>query len=158
MKYALGLTVATALILGLQIGRPTTQHAVAHESLVLTEQDKASVIMAAIDAQTRQKTPKEFTPAVGASVPKAVYLHAFNPEIARDLPTLKRHWYAYLDREIVLIDAMQEKVVAVVPLPEKFVSGDQTHQGAAEPASSTDENGKRNTESVPSHTAPETIK
>jgi hypothetical protein len=159
MKYALGLTVAGALILGLQVAAAQIDsQPVAGAPLTLSEQDKATVIKAAIEAKSRQKTPKEFTPAVGASVPKTVYLHAFNPEIAREVPALKRHWYAYLTREIVLIDAAQTKVVAVIPLPENLVSDDQQHQGAAEPASSKDEYGAGNTESVPSHTSPESIK
>jgi hypothetical protein len=144
-----------------QIGQPAAQtnsQIIAGDLVKFNEQDKATVIAAAIEAKSRQKTPKEFTPAVGASVPKAVYLHAFNTEIVGKVPTLKRLWYAYLNREIVLVDAAQSKVVAVIPLPEKLISEDQTHQGAAEPASSKDEHGAGNTESVPSHTSPESIK
>jgi hypothetical protein len=161
MKRALGLTVAGALMLGVQVGRPAAQvnsQVDASEPLKLSEQDKTRVIMAAIEAKSRQKTPKEFTPAVGASVPKTVYLHAFKPEITGEVPALKRHWYAYLNREIVLIDAARSKVVAVIPLPEKFMSDDQQHQGAAEPAGSKNKYGGGNTESVPSHTSPESIK
>jgi hypothetical protein len=161
MKYVHSLVVAGTLILGLQLGRAAAQtnsQPVTAEPLKLSEQQKELVIAAAIEAKTRQKTPKEFKAAVGASMPKEVYLHAFHPEIARKVPTLKHHWYAYLNREIVLIDASQATVVAVVPLPEKFVSDDQQHQGAAEPGSSKNEHGGSSTESVPSHTSPETIK
>jgi hypothetical protein len=161
MKFALTPTIAGAFILGLQVGQPAAQtnsRPIANDLLKFSEQDKTTVIAAVIEAKSRQKTPKEFTPAVGASVPKTVYVHAFNPEIVGKVPTLRRVWYAYLDREIVLIDAAQRKVVAVIPLPEKLLSDDQTHQGAAEPASSKGEHGNSNTQSVPSHTSPESIK
>jgi hypothetical protein len=88
-----------------------------------------------------------------------VYVHTFNPEITRKVPTLKHYRYSYLDREIVLIDG-QEEVVAVIPLPAKYVPGSQGHHGAAEPAgeSSKDKDGGSPTGSVPAYTSPETIK
>ncbi|MGH6770055.1 MAG: hypothetical protein ACRECO_13650 [Xanthobacteraceae bacterium] len=161
MRYALGLTVAGALIFAAQIDRPAAQtnsQPIAREPLKLSEQDKQAVIAAATEADTHQNTPKEFTPAVGALVPKEVYLHGFKPEIASKVSTLKHYWYAHLDREILLIDAMQSKVVALIPLPEKLESVGQGHQGAAEPATSKDKYGAGSTESVPSHTSPETIR
>lgn len=161
MKRTLGLIAAGTLISALQAGQPAAQtnsQTAAREPLALSEQDKQAVIMAVIEAKSHQKTPKEFTPAVGASVPKAVFIHGFNPSVARAIPTLKQHWYAYLDREIVLIDAMQKKVVAVLPLPTSFVTEGRQHHGAAEPAGSKNEHGAGNTESVPAYTSPETIR
>src|SRR6185295_10346626 len=125
VKFAVGLTAASALMLGAQIDRPAAQtnnQPAAVEAtkgpLTLSEHDKAAVIKAAVEAKSHQKTPKEFTPAVGATVPKEVYLHDFKPEVARETPALKLYKYAYLDREIVLIDGIQQKVVALIPLPE----------------------------------------
>jgi hypothetical protein len=160
MKYALGLLAAGALILAAEMDRPAAQTIeVTIDSLKLSEQDKAAVITAAVEAKTHQKTPKEFTPAVGAPVPTALYRHAFKPEIARKVPALKQYWYAYLDREIVLIDSMQKKVVAVIPLPAKFVSGGQEHHGAAESAGeSSGKDDASTTGSVPAYTSPESIK
>jgi len=166
MKYALILIAAGAVIVGLtQIDRPgaqTRSQGAALEAtkgpLKLSEQDKATVIKAAVEAKSHQDTPKEFTPAVGAPVPKEVYSHAFKPEIAREMPALKHYEYAYLDREIVLIDGMQKKVVAVIPLPAKLVSGGQKNQGAAEPAGESESDGASTTGSVPAYTSPETIK
>ena len=116
------------------------------------------MIKAALEAQSHQETPKGFTPAVGTVVPKTVFIHGFKPEIAREVPALKDYWYAYLNQEIVLIDAMRTKVVAVIPLPAKFVSDGQPHQGAAEPAESKSKDGASSTDSVPAYTSPETIK
>jgi hypothetical protein len=71
---------------------------------------------------------------------------------------LKNYWYAYFDREIVLIDGLEKKIVAVIPLPAKFVRGDQKHHGAAEPQESSAKGGPSTTGSVPAYTSSETIK
>ena len=86
MKYGLGLIAAVALIAA-QIDRPAAQ---ANNQPVaqLSDQDKAVVIKAAVEAKSHQKTPNEFTPAVGASVPKSVYQHGFKPEIVSEVPAL----------------------------------------------------------------------
>jgi hypothetical protein len=162
MKYALVLATAGALTVALQGERSAAQdnsQAIGTEQLALSEQDKAVVILAALEAKSHQTTPKEFTPAVGALVPSALFIHAFNPEIARKVPALKHYWYAYLNGEIVLIDGIQRKVVAVIPLPAKVVSDGQQHHGAAEPQSaSKPEDGAKSTGSVPAYTSPESIK
>jgi hypothetical protein len=165
VKYVLRLTAAGALILAVQFDPLAAQinsQPVAREAtkdpLQLTEQEKAAVIKAAIEAKSHQPTPNGFAPVVGASVPRAVFIHGFKPEIAREVPALKHYWYAYLNQEIVLVDATQSKIVAVIPLPAKFVSSGQPHQGAAEPADSQNKNGTSNTGSVPAYTSPESIK
>jgi hypothetical protein len=166
LKYALLIAVG-AVTLAAHIDRPaaqTSNQPVAIDQatkgpLNLSEQDKETVIKAAVEAKTHQKTPKEFTPAIGTTVPKELYLSAFKPDVAREVPPLKLYQYAYLDREIVLIDSMAQKVVAVIPLPEKLVAGDQQHQGAAEPASRPPgAGGTDSTGSVPAYTSPESIK
>ena len=158
MKYVLGVTGACALILAAHIDRPAAQTD-SQPVAQLSEQDKTVVIKAAFEAKSHQKTPKDFTPAVGASVPPSLFIHGFKPEIAGSVPALKYHWYAFLDREIVLIDAMQRKVVAVIPLPENTASVGQGNHGAAEPAGQAKgQDGSRNTESVPAYTSPESIK
>jgi hypothetical protein len=167
MKCALGVTTAVVLILAAPIDRlaaqtnspPAASDATRKDALTLSEQDKTAVIAAAVEAKSHQKTPQGFTPAVGASVPRTLYVHAFNPEIARKVPILKRYGYSYLDREIVLIDGMQEKVVAVIPLPAKYMIGSQGHHGAAEPSGQPKDNDDASpTGSVPAYTSPETIK
>ena len=157
MKSVFGLTAACALILAAHIDRPVAQDN-SQPAAQLSEQDKAVIITAVFEAKSHQKTPKDFTPTVGASVPKSVFIHGFKPEIASKVPMLKHRWYAYLDQEIVLVDGMQTKVVAVIPLPAKPVSVGQDHHGAAEPADSRAADGAKSTDSVPAYTSPETIK
>ena len=165
MKYVLSLTTACALILVAPMSRPFAQSSIppaaskaTHGQLNLSDTDKARVVEAAVQAETHQKTPKGFTPALGAPVPKSVFQHAFKPGIVGKMPVLKHYWYAYLDREIVIIDAMQKEVVQVIPLPAKYQSGDQTHHGAAEPANSKGPSGAGPTGSVPAYTSPEHIR
>ena len=163
MKFTLCLTVAVALMLAAQIDRPAAQTSqpaaqATKGPLQLSEQDKAAVIKAAHEAKSHQQTPKAFTPAVGVSVPNTIYQHAFKPEITLAMPALKHYWYAYLDREIVLIDAMQKEVVVVIPLPANLVTHNKVDQGAVEPADTKNKDGASPAGSVPSHTSPETIR
>jgi hypothetical protein len=122
--------------------------------VALSEEQKQAIIDAAVLAKSRQKTPKEFSPSVGAIAPKEVYLHGFKPTVTQNTPLLKEYSYAFLDREVVLVGPKRE-VVALIALPEKLVAGEQSHQGAAEASGA---NGKGNADSVPSHTSPESIK
>ncbi len=90
-------------------------------------------------------------------MPKEVYLHGFRPEATQKTPVLKEYWYAFLDREILLVDG--RKVAAVIALPEQLVAGGQPQQGAAEASGGTNaKGGAEPVASVPSHTSPETIK
>lgn len=109
--------------------------------------------------KSHQKTPENFAPRVGEDVPKSLYLHSFKPEVAQAAPILKEYLYAYLDREIILVDGLRNKVVSLVPLPEQYVTTDQQRHGAAEPGTAegvADHSGP--TGSVPAYTSPETIR
>lgn len=128
------------------------------DAITLSEEQKQAVIDAAVSAKSRQKTPKEFSPSIGVTVPKEVYLHGFTPEDTQKTPFLKEYSYAFLDREVVLVGGPKSKVVAVLVLPEKLVAVEQTHQGAAEASSENAKGGTPPAASVPSHTSPESIK
>jgi hypothetical protein len=167
MRYTLALAVAAGLLLMAQTDRPvaqTTNELAADQvakvppPLTLSEQDKAAVIQAALDAHSHQNTPKDFTPADGAPVPSSVYQHNFKPELAHDIPVLKHYSYAYLDREVVLINPLLKKVVAVIPLPAHLVSSGQQDQGAAESEKEPKSGGASSTDSVPAYTSPETLR
>jgi hypothetical protein len=164
MRNALTLATTVVLILAAP-GSLAAQTSDSKGPLKLNERDKTAVIKAAVEAKSHQNTPKGFTPVVGAHVPRKVYSHAFKPAVARKIPVLKHYWYSYLDREIVLIDSMEKKVAAVIPLPPKYVFRDQGDQGAAKPAAPPKSNSESKTddgagvaESVPAYTSPESIK
>jgi hypothetical protein len=158
------LTAAVSLIVGAEIygsAAETNRQTFAREAttpLKLSDQDKAAVIKAALDAKSHQTTPKDFTPELGAPVPQSVYQHGFKPEVIDETPILRNYWYAYLDREVVLIDALQKTVAAIISLPANLVTSGQAHQGAAESADRPKGDGASSTESVPAYTSPETIR
>jgi hypothetical protein len=143
---------------GQMTGAPVTKSEPQEHEITLSEEQKQAVVNAAVTAKSRQKTPKEFSPRVGATVPKEVYLHGFKPDEIQKIPLLKAYLYAFLDREVVLVAGPKNTVVSVVALPENLVAGQQTHQGAAEASSTNAKGGTTPTGSVPSHTSPETIK
>jgi hypothetical protein len=161
MRFLVALVLSFGLAssaVGQTTGAPGVNAQTKEDAITLSEQQKQAVIDAAVTAKSRQKTPKEFSPSVGATVPKEVYLHGFRPEDTQKTPLLKEYSYAFLDREIVLVGGSKSKVVAVLTLPEKLVAVDQAHQGAAEAGSQNSQSGKPPAASVPSHTSPESIK
>lgn len=131
---------------------PSTETKAKGIPIILSENQKQAVIDAAVSAKSRQKTPKAFSPTLGAEMPKGVYLHGFQPEITQKEPLLKEYWYAFLDREVILVGGSKSKLAAVVDLPQGLIVSEQPDQGAAE---SKD---REPATSVPSHTSPESIK
>jgi hypothetical protein len=134
------------------INVPSTETKAKGMPIKLSDDQKQVIIDAAVSAKSRQKTPKTFSPKLGASMPKEVYLHAFPPEVTQKAPILKEYWYAFLDREVILAGGSKSKVAAVIDLPGNLIAREQPYQGATE-SQDRDPAG-----SVPSHTSPETIK
>ena len=90
-------------------------------ALVLSEEQQQAMITAIMERKSHQPTPKEFKPEMGSAVPRVVFTHALPPRLANDIPVLKEYMYAHLDRAILVVDAMDKKVVAVIPLPANLV-------------------------------------
>lgn len=83
--------------------------------LQLDDRQKAE-IRAAVELQdTAQKAPKDFRPTVGGEVPKAITMHAMPLPLLERLPSLKQYDYAKLEDEVIVIDPMAKKIVAVLP-------------------------------------------
>ena len=112
----------------------------------LSDQQKQTVIDAIVDRKSHQATPKEFKSEVGADVSSKVDLHAMPPKVVSDVAALKDYMYAHLDREIVIVDAMDKKVVALLPLPANLARESKPEGGAAasadsKPAATTGQSG-----------------
>lgn len=116
-----------------------------------SEMERQVVVDAAVQAKSRQKTPKGFSPNLGGEVPREVNGHGFQPEVVVKLPVLKEFQYAYLDREIILINALEKKIVAVVPLPAQLISETTGEGGATNPDPADPEKAK-------AYTSPQTTK
>ena len=152
------LSFGLALPAVAQTSVPSANTEAAEKPITLNEEQKQAVIDAAVSAKSRQKTPKDFSPSLGDSIPKEVYVHGFKPEVTQQTPSLKGYLYAFLDRQVVLVSGSKNKVAAIIPLPEKLVADEQAHQGAAEASTTDAKGGGPPTNSVPSHTSPESIK
>ncbi|HEX2216264.1 MAG TPA: DUF1236 domain-containing protein [Xanthobacteraceae bacterium] len=87
-------------------------------ALQLNDADQEAIRNAVLDEDTRQGTPEGFSPAVGAVVPSKVSMHPLPRPLVYDRPTLKQYMYATLDRNVVIVDPMEKRVVAVIALPE----------------------------------------
>src|SRR6185312_16898163 len=80
---------------GQSISVPSTETKAKGIPITLSDDQKQAVIDAAVSANSRQKTPKAFSPTLAAIMPKGVYLHAFRPETTQKVPLLKEYWYAF---------------------------------------------------------------
>ncbi|HVT54913.1 MAG TPA: DUF1236 domain-containing protein, partial [Xanthobacteraceae bacterium] len=68
-------------------------------------------------ADTTDKLPEGFTPAVGAKIPtqKKLPIHPVPPPASTKIPELKNYDYAKLSDKLLLVDPMTRKVVEVIP-------------------------------------------
>jgi hypothetical protein len=64
---------------------------------------------------TQQKAPKDFKPQVGATPPKGIKIDVMPQVLARQLPVLKEYGYSKTASDILVIDPMSKRIVAVIP-------------------------------------------
>jgi hypothetical protein len=117
-------------------------------ALNLSDQQRQAVIDAIVERKSNQATPKEFKGEVGATVSPKVDIHAMPPRIVSELPELKQYMYAHLDREIAIVDALEKKVVALIPLPanlaqESSAKPEGTAAADSKPAATTGQSADR---------------
>jgi hypothetical protein len=98
--------------------------------LKLDNAQRDAIRNALVDQDTQQKTPKDFKPQVGAVPPKGVKIDVMPQALGRQLPVMKEYGYAKTASDILVIDPMSQKIVAVVP--RKFPADPQA--GAITPA------------------------
>ena len=89
--------------------------------LHLSDQQQQTVIDDIVARKTHQPTPKEFKPELDKGVPSSIHIHGMPPSILGDVPELKNYMYVHLDRDIVIVDAMEKKVAALIALPDNLV-------------------------------------
>lgn len=98
--------------------------------LQLDDRQKGEIRAAVESEDTAQMAPKDFQPAVGGDVPKKVTIHAMPLGLLEKVPSLKQYGYAKLEHEVLVIDPMKKKIVAVLPGGGGATSG----SGVMEPA------------------------
>jgi hypothetical protein len=101
--------------------------------LQLSEQQQQTVVADITAQATHQATPKEFTAKVGEPIPKAVEFHGMPPSIVSDVPELKNYAYAHLDGDILIVDPLERKIAAMIPLPKNLVQQSSAPQKNGKP-------------------------
>ena len=61
-----------------------------------------------------QSKPANFTPAVGATVPKVLALKPVPADLGQQVKALKSYDYALLNRELLIVNPTSQKVVDVI--------------------------------------------
>jgi Protein of unknown function (DUF1236) len=140
--------IVLAISASAQDNKPTIQPneltAAAKEKplLQLSDEQRRKIQDALVEAHSEQKTPDKFEAKVGAQVPTALKLDAMPAPLINQEPALKQYTFVKLDNDLLVVDPMDNTVVAVIP--RKFPK-EQTTQGAApsgqtlDPASQGDE-------------------
>jgi hypothetical protein len=83
--------------------------------LQLDDQHRAAIQNALVAEHTQQQAPKDFRPQVGGTPPKGMKIDVMPQSLARQLPVLKEYGYAKTARDILVIDPMSKRIVAVIP-------------------------------------------
>lgn len=61
------------------------------------------------------KPAKDFTPQVGATLPKGLHPDGFPRDLLAHLPQLRDYSYVAMKDQVLIVNAMTRKVVALVP-------------------------------------------
>jgi hypothetical protein len=83
--------------------------------LKLDDKQRATIQNVLVMHHTQQKTPKDFQPQAGATLPKGIRVDGLPQEVGRQIPEMKDYGYAKTMRDILVIDPMNMKIVAVIP-------------------------------------------
>jgi len=110
--------------------------------LQLSEQQRIAIQEALVTANSDQKTPDKFEPKVGERIPTVLKLDPMPAPLINHEPVLKQYDFVKLEKELLVVDPMNNTIVAVIE--RKFPQVNET-QGSApsgqthDPASHGDE-------------------
>lgn len=76
---------------------------------VLTEHNDVEFLLKS------SKPAKDFTPAVGATLPTGLWPQGFPPPILLSMPALRDYGYVKMKDQVLIVDAMTRKIVDVFP-------------------------------------------
>jgi hypothetical protein len=111
-------------------------------ALQLSAQQRREIQEALVTAHSAQKTPDKFEAKIGVKVPTKLKLDAMPAPLINREPTLKQYDFVKLETDLLVVDPMDDTIVAVIP--RKFPQERET-QGSApsgqthDPASGGDE-------------------
>jgi hypothetical protein len=79
-----------------------------------------------IEFKMKETKPAEtFTPKVGAELPKSVMPGGIPAELTQHIPQLADYGYAKMRDQILLVNALTKKIVAIIPEAQPQTTGHQ---------------------------------
>lgn len=93
---------------------PSAMHATTKPALSLTSSQQKLAWKDVERSARAQKTPADFAPRVGATVPNDVALKPVPAALGRRVSVLKPYDYALLRHELLIVDPSDKKVVDVI--------------------------------------------
>jgi len=69
------------------------------------------------------KSAKDFIPQVGAKLPKGIKPDGLPPELTQQIPALADYGYAKVKDQILLVNAMSGRIVAMIPETQPQTTG-----------------------------------
>jgi hypothetical protein len=99
--------------------------------LQVSDKQKNAIRDGLVAVHTQQKTPPGFQPKVGDALPKIMKVDVMPEDLIRREPSLKEYGYAKTPADILVLDPLTRKIIAVVP--RKFAADTK-----AKPESGTD--------------------
>jgi hypothetical protein len=119
--------------------------------LKVSDEQKNAIQNALVAEHTQQKTPKDFQPQLGMTLPTTMKVDAPPETLVREQPSLKQYGYAKTPKDILVLDPMNKKIIAV--LPRKFPS--DANANAKTPADWADTKGRELTGQAPKGANPD---
>jgi len=83
--------------------------------LKLDDKQRATIANALATVNTEQKTPANFEPKVGDTIPTTMSVDVMPPDLVKNEPSLAPYGYAKLAKDVLVLDPMKKTIVAVLP-------------------------------------------
>ena len=93
---------------------PSATHSMAKTGPSLTDAQQKLALKDIEQSGSAQSTPTDFTPTVGATVPKVLALKPVPDDLGQQVKALKSYDYALLDRELLIVNPTDKKIVDVI--------------------------------------------
>lgn len=81
----------------------------------LSDEQRDAIQKALVAVHTQQKAPKDFNPQVGQVLPKPLKIDTWPQDLVRKQAALKEYGYAKTAKNILVLDPLNKKIVAVIP-------------------------------------------
>jgi hypothetical protein len=94
--------------------------------LQLSDRQRAALQDALETENTQQKTPPDFAPKVGETLPSKLKADAMPGSLLQREPSLKQYGYAKLSKNVLVVDPMKNTIIAILPLKSPTVGTAET--------------------------------